>query len=195
MYKKGLCCLIAFLFLTLGIVGCKCADGSEADNVGGVAGEDSTGDGVGETMPALTYYTVTFLQDGQEPVERRVAEGTALTDIPLPKEKTGYTVVWEEADLTNIMRNIMVRAVETANTYTVTYRLNYNYASMDKREEQVTYGETFTLETPTVTETGEYTFVKWVDETTREEIKSGVYLYPRDITVIGVWSDGHSNFY
>ena len=152
----------------------------------------SSDDNGGGDESTTVYYTVTFEQDGCEPITKSVQEGRALTDIPAPKEVVGHTVTWEEVDLSNVTQDTTVRAVVTVNTYTLTYRLNYNHATMTKTEEKIVYGEEFTLETPTVEANSEYTFVKWIDEETREEVKSGTYLYPRNITLIGVWADGHS---
>ena len=152
----------------------------------------SSDDNGGGDESTAVYYTVTFEQDGFEPITKSVQEGRALTDIPAPKEVAGYTVAWEEVDLSNVTQDTTVRAVVTANTYTITYRLNYDNATMTKTEEQVVYGEEFTLETPTVEANSEYAFVKWIDKETSEEVQSGTYLYPRNITLIGVWSDGHS---
>lgn len=183
--KKRICGLLAVIFFCFFAFGCSldsCFKGNQ--------------DGTGESEePTAVYYTVTFEQDGFESITKSVQEGRALIDIPAPKEVAGYTITWEETDLSNVTQDITVQAVVTANTYTITYRLNYNHATMTKTEEKIVYGEEFTLETPTVAENSEYAFVKWIDEETREEVKAGTYLYPRNITLIGVWSDGHSKPY
>ena len=152
--------------------------------------QDVTVEGVWEPC-----HTVTFVQDGYDPVIRKVGVGKALTDIPTPQEKIGHTAVWEDKDLSNVLNDLTVYAVATPNDYKITYQLNYNYATMEKTEDVITYGEEFTLEKPVVDESKEYRFVKWIDVETGEEVKSGTYLYPKDITVKCVWTDGHSYFY
>lgn len=79
---------------------------------------------ISSETPTEKTYTVTFKQDGQRDVVKTVEEGESLTDIPEPKAKVGYTVAWEVVDLTNIVEDIEVKAIETANTYVVSYDLN-----------------------------------------------------------------------
>ncbi len=107
----------------------------------------------GENGTPATY-TVTFVQSGQEDVLRTVKEGETLTDIPAVQPREGYTVVWEEKDLTNISGNITVNAVETANTYTVTYDANGGTVSSETLT--VTYDAQYALATPYVTREVEY---------------------------------------
>ena len=65
----------------------------------------------------LEKYTVTFVQDGQPDIVRTVEEGKglSLSEIPIPVAKTGYTVSWEEVDLSKITINIVVRAQYSPN--------------------------------------------------------------------------------
>lgn len=67
--------------------------------------------------------TVTFVQDGYEPIVVEVLDGETLTGdmIPATQPKQGYTVVWEEKVLPSITENITINAVATPNTYTITY--------------------------------------------------------------------------
>ncbi|MBQ5929565.1 MAG: hypothetical protein IIX02_02125 [Clostridia bacterium] len=83
---------------------------------------DNSGDS-GNMSSELPTYTVTFKQYNQTDIEKEVEEGKALTDIPAPKDRTGYTVKWDKtaADLANITGNVTVTAIETPNEYTITY--------------------------------------------------------------------------
>ena len=194
MRVKKIVCLLAILATCCSAVGCLRVDTSDSGNSSSISSEQSTGESASEE-PVIVYHTVTFKQDGYDDVIREVADGEDLTDIPEPHGRPGYTVVWEGAELTNVRQDLTLRAVETVNVYTLTYKINYNYASMSNTTKKITYGTEFTLETPFVEPNAEYKFVKWIDEETKEEVKAGVYLYTKDVTLIGVWSDGHSNFY
>lgn len=101
-------------------------------------------------------YTITFQQIGVDDVVKEVKEGETLTDIPQPQPQTGYTVVWEEVDLTNVQRDITVNAVETPNVYTITY--NVNGGTLATLTQEVTYDSEVTLATPTL---DGYDFTGW----------------------------------
>ena len=63
--------------------------------------------------------------------------------------KVGYTIVWDEEDLTaltNISGNVVVEAVEMVKSYTII--LNANGGTVSSKIITVTYGEAYTLETP-----------------------------------------------
>lgn len=78
-----------------------------------------------EDSPELSVYTISFVQDGEETKTFTVVSGEDFTDIPAPKEKTGYTVVWDktENDLKNVKGDIVVSAVGTPNEYRVVFNL------------------------------------------------------------------------
>ena len=86
-------------------------------------------------------YTISFVQKGQESKTFTVKAGESFTDIPDPVAKTGYTVVWEEKDLTNVQGNIEVKAIETAQTYTITLKL---YEDVTETA-YVTYDDSYSL--------------------------------------------------
>jgi hypothetical protein len=187
MRIKKWICLLAILLVGFGTAGCStCGNGN-------TSGGQSSGDSTSEEP--IVYHTVTFKQDGYEDVIRQVADGEDLTDIPEPHEKPGYTVKWVGAELTNVRGNLTLYAVETVNVYTLTYNVNYNYATLSSTTQRITYGTEFTLKTPYLDPNAEWTFVKWVDEETLEEVKEGTYLFTKDITIKGVWKDKHGNFY
>ena len=89
-------------------------------------------------------YMISFKQAGQDPKTYTVKAGESFTDIPTPVAKTGYDVVWEEKDLTNVQGNIEVKAIETAQTYTITLSL------YDSKTESayVTYDSAYELKEP-----------------------------------------------
>ena len=86
-------------------------------------------------------YTISFVQKGQESKTFTVKAGESFTDIPNPVAKTGYTVVWQEKDLTNVQGNIEVKAIETAQTYTITLKL---YEGVTETA-YVTYDDSYSL--------------------------------------------------
>lgn len=87
----------------------------------------------------------------------------------------------------------IVNAVQTANTYTITYSLGVNnYATFDSFTEQVTYNEEFTLKTPQYS--GSAPFLGWYlanadGKATDEKVENGKYLWAEDITLIAKWNE------
>lgn len=148
----------------------------------------------GDTEPGdVEKYIITFRQSGEEDVVMSVEHGATLANIPQPIQRPGYTVTWEEKDLTNITQFLIVNAIESANSYTVTYNLGVNsYATLDEYTVQVTYNEEFTLKTPQYS--GSAPFLGWylADENgkaTGEQVSDGKYLYAQDVTVIAKWRE------
>ena len=136
-----------------------------------------------------TYVTITFRQDGEEDVVKSVENGGSLTDVPTPKGKEGYTVVWDVTEFENIRENIIVKAVAVANTYKI--YLDYDGVSCDVeavRELEVKYGEEFSLPKP-VNAKGLKLFIRWADAETGEEVKDGVYNIPGDTSLKAEWDD------
>lgn len=84
---------------------------------------------------------------------------------------------------------------DTAKTYTITYILNYSNATMEATTQTVTYGEAFTLLTPTVPTGDDYRFVKWLITGTTTEFKSGTYTEEGDISLTAVWEDSYTKNY
>lgn len=134
------------------------------------------------------YYTVTFVQSGQENVVKTVSEGKALTDIPETKAREGYTVTWESVDLSKITSNVTVKAVETPNTYTVTYTLDGS-ATIEARTQTATYDEAFAPYEPTLEN---YDFVCWEYENGESQtvgFASGtVWKFAKDMTFTAKWT-------
>ena len=70
-------------------------------------------------------HKVTFKQEGQTDIVKEVLDLAALaqSDIPTPVQQNGYTIVWEDIDLSCITEDITVNAVKSLITYTITYEL------------------------------------------------------------------------
>ncbi|MBQ8284500.1 MAG: InlB B-repeat-containing protein [Clostridia bacterium] len=132
-------------------------------------------------------HTVTFIQNGQEDVVKTFTVGTALAkvDVPTVASKTGYTVEWNKTELDAALGatsgNLIVNAVETANTYTVTY--DANDGTVSKTTQDVVYDST--VELATATRKG-YTFVGWykADDT---PVENGVWEIADDVTLEAKW--------
>jgi uncharacterized repeat protein (TIGR02543 family) len=75
------------------------------------------------TWVEIEKRTVTFVQDGYEPIIIEVLDGETFNGalIPETQAKVGYTVVWEEKIPSQITENIVINAVATPNTYTISY--------------------------------------------------------------------------
>ncbi len=99
----------------------------------------------------VNVYTVVFRQNGYaDKVFENIEEGSAFTDIPHPINKTGYNVVWDQSKLTElngITGNVIIEAVETAKTFTVT--LNANGGTVSQSTVSVTFDEEYDLPVPT----------------------------------------------
>ncbi len=81
----------------------------------------SSSDGYSAQQPVEEYYRITFKQNGQEDVVKKLLKGETLTDVPTPKTRVGYDVGWNVTDFSQITEDTVVQAVETAKTYTVTF--------------------------------------------------------------------------
>ena len=108
-------------------------------------------------------FTITFAQAGQETKTFTVKEGESFTDIPEPAAKTGYNVVWDKTEFSNVTEDITVNAVETAKTYTITFTTDKGTIPDDKKTITVTYGEAYELPTLSNISDGndDYVFVGW----------------------------------
>ena len=132
----------------------------------------------------IKYYTVTFVQTGQEPKEfDNIEEGTAFTSIPEVVKKVGYTIVWNEEDLaklTEVKGNVIVNAEETANKYTVTFK---NDKGEVTKTETVTYDVGYDF-TPEDVVTGHSFTLKEGDT---DFAVSGTWTVARDVELTIVW--------
>ena len=142
----------------------------------------------GET-PSAKVYKVSFVQSGYDTVVVEVEEGKAIDNskIPTPRGKTGYTVKWEDVDLSNVTQDITVNAVETANTYKITFDLVEDGATLlggVQNPMSVTFDSAFTL--PTASCDG-LVFLGW--KLDGEAFTSGTYTIADDVTLVADWDD------
>lgn len=83
---------------------------------------------VTETLTLVTaitvknIYTITFYAEGVDPMVRTVWEGESLTDIPPVPPREGYAGAWDVTDFHNISGDMVVNAIYTRITYTVTFK-------------------------------------------------------------------------
>ncbi len=129
-------------------------------------------------------YTVTFKQGGQTDVVKTVEEGKDLTDIPSPAAKTGYTVVWDRTDFSEISANITVNAVATANEYTVTY--DANGGTVTPATQKVTYDAvpgSFAVPTK-----ADYDFVAWTYNGAAVQPTS-TWTIANNVTLVASWEE------
>lgn len=135
----------------------------------------------------ITGYAVTFIMENGADVVIEVPEGASLeeTQIPLPdlEEKTGYNVVWNRTDFSDIRENIIVQAEYAAKSYTITYRAGVG-ASISATTQEVRYDEEFTLLTPTMAD-GE--FLYWKNAATGERVNGGTWTMDEDVTLVAEW--------
>lgn len=133
-------------------------------------------------------YKVTFVQLGQSNVIKEVRYGEELSDIPVPKDKIGYTVVWDITDFQGITSDIIVTAIETANEYTIIYSLGElagdANAKIELTTQTVTFDSPYNLCTPSCYG---YTFIKWVRTGTDIEVKNGIWSIAESESLTAVW--------
>ena len=127
-------------------------------------------------------YSITFKQVGQTDVVKTIEKGETLSDIPTPANKTGYPVTWDKTDFSNVTDNIIVNAVETANTYTITY--DANGGMIESTTQAVTYDAEYTLATPSKQD---YFFLGWYNE--GKLIIDGKWSIANDVTLVAQWED------
>lgn len=139
------------------------------------------------------YVKMTFRQEGCEDVVRMIPYGGNATGIPVPKQKEGYTVVWEDFNKSALKSDIVIHAVETPKVYTVTYDLNGYDATIDSLTDTATYDAVFIPVTPVG---NGLTFVCWKLKESDEAYYGGVYKFTSDIVLVAyfasdAWSDYH----
>lgn len=129
-------------------------------------------------------FVVTFIQ-GDKKSTRVVNQGQNVTNLPFLDQKRGYTVTWDKTNLTNVQKDVTVYAIETPNTYTITYFLgDVSSAQITASTQKVTFDGAFSLYKPTATG---YTFVKWVIKGTDTEFTNGTYTLDTDVELVALW--------
>ena len=155
---------------------------------GGNDGTDESSSSQSSSEQQDVTCTVTFKQSGEANVVKTVKQGEDLTDIPTPKTKTGYTVVWDTTDFANITEDMEVNAVATANTYTVTY--DANGGSVEIATQEVTYDEETTLATP---EREDYYFLGWTYEN-NAVVNGAKWTIADNVMLVASWQDQRPEF-
>ena len=148
----------------------------------------------GETPTDETVH-VTFVQADGTTAVKTVKKGQALTDIPTPAGKTGYTAVWERTEFAYLTEDITVNAVLTANDYTITYDAGRADASVEQDAQTVTYDAAVTLLTPVCTDQNQR-FLGWDIQSTdeRERLTAfEAYDIAGDVTLIALWEKEFSS--
>ncbi len=155
------------------------------------------GDGDEDNPDGKVYYTITFKQEGQEDVIRKVEQGQYLStqDIPVitGEAKKGHSVAWDVDDFTAISSDTVVNAIETPNVYTITLQCDKEENS--KFSQKVTYGQAYAIEFKPIRlshkldETTPWLIVN--EESGNEEqkalAKSGTWEIDSDVTIIPNW--------
>ena len=140
------------------------------------------------------YYTVTFRQDGQADICVEVEKDQALTDIPTPVEKTGYTLSWDRTDFSAITGDCIVYAVETANKYTITFNLDSEWGTVDfdMQSTMLAFDSEYAFSEPSLYG---FSFKGWkIEETGTDFAQSGIYTVAENITLVPTWEkDEDSN--
>ncbi|MBO5907374.1 MAG: leucine-rich repeat protein [Clostridia bacterium] len=139
-----------------------------------------------DVVEILASYTVTFKQNNEEDIIIRVITNGALTDIPTPQERIGYTVKWNITDFSKITDNLVVSAVETPITYTVNYVLSYGNVPIENPKTYTVKTELTALSNPQssfgITFAGWFTSPDFTTTTAITHIGGGMI---GDITVYG----------
>lgn len=180
-----LCCAMIIMF-ALGACGSNggksnSTDGSSngTDNVIDGDWEDENNDADESSPKPVEICKVTFKQAGQLDIVKTVNKGEELTAIPSVKEKKGYTVVWDISDFSSVAEDITVNAVETPNTYTITYDAGEGIVSINTQD--VIYDSTPTFVVP---EREGYTFTGWTYE---GQAVLGKWTIADNVTLVATW--------
>ena len=140
-----------------------------------------------QVEPVWDYitYTITF-KSGDEVVGTATytVESTEITEPAVPA-KEGYTGAWGEYSL-SMLEDQTVEPVYTANTYKITY--NANGGTCELSDEDVVYGEAYTL--PTATGSMIQSFVGWMDENGEMFVAGEVWDIASDVTLTAVYETG-----
>ncbi len=145
------------------------------------AGDNSTNTAelseISSSFVEKEYCSITFLQEGVQPIVLRVEKGENLTDIPLPQQKTGYICEWERTDFFQITANFAVRAVERPKQYRITlYAAQGSFENGQKYQQTtVVYGEKYLWKTPRPPNE-DYSFSLWKNGELQLP-SEGIWLY------------------
>ena len=135
---------------------------------------------------AADMHTVTFVQAGHEAVVVDVVDGDILTSdkIPQTQPKEGYTVVWEDKLSAPITENLIVNAISTPNTYTITY--DAGEGTVTTATQEVTYDAT--PQTFAVPTRDNYVFVCWTYNG-NAILPTDAWKIANDVTLVAKWRE------
>ena len=111
------------------------------------------------TKGTAIEYTATFVADGEPAGTVTYTVEDTEIEAPAVPNKDGYTGAWDAYELA--IGGVTVNAVYTAKSYQITY--NANGGSVESETQEVVYGESYTLATPTTSKIYQE-FLGWVDE-------------------------------
>lgn len=134
------------------------------------------------------YYTITFIHADGSTESVQVENGKTLQKdaIPKVKEQPGYTVVWKVEDFSTITSNQTVEEDVKPNEYKIIYQLKSGESIEGEEVVTVTYGTTFTLATPTSTNT-QQSFAGWVNVATGAKFVAGTWKTIGDVVLEADW--------
>lgn len=135
--------------------------------------------------------SVSFVQNGQTTIVKTLSVGETLAEIPTPVQKEGYKISWDRKDFRALTQSLTVTAVETPNVYTISYEAGEN-AVLAVQTQSVTFGEDFTLATPTA---AGKTFVGWQIDGSETLLQSGKYTLADSVTLVAVWDVQNTDEY
>lgn len=105
----------------------------------------------------------------------------------------GYSVMWSVKDFGNITSDLLVVAVKTPGKYTITYETGHAEAEIARTQQQVTYGEAYTLETA---KCEGFRFKGWKIKGTQTMFaSSGQYRQTGSITLVARWEKDPNSSY
>lgn len=146
----------------------------------------------GENAPSYevenpTFYTVTFVQDGQADEVKRVEAGK---NIQAPAIKatppTGYSYEWERTDFSKLTEDCTVRLKAVPNVYTVYYEIgDDSHAAIESKTQSVVYDGAFS---PLIPTRFGYTFEGWVIKDTDEPFEPKTYTVAGDTYLVAKWA-------
>ena len=177
--KKFLVLLLSLTFAFAALGGCNSSKSDDNSSTSSVEDSSSESESVEEEKDVCM---VTFKQEGCDDIVKEVEKGKALTDIPVPTQKTGYTVKWTVEDFSNITENLTVETIATANEYTITY--DAGEGTVSPATQKVTYDvipQSFATPTREL-----YNFVCWTYEGKAVQA-SEVWKIASDVTLVASW--------
>ncbi len=143
----------------------------------------------GKTDTGAEKVQVTFVQEDGTKIVKTVEKGQALTDIPAPKSKTGYSSAWENTDFSYVTEDVIVNVVYTANEYTISYNVGRTDALVERTTQKATYDAPVTLLTP-ICEDRNQRFLGWdIQSTEKQErlTEFESYNMAENITLVALW--------